>query len=452
LLAPTLGLDATLLTMLVVQAFGAAAVGGFSNLPLTYGGGLLVGVLASVATKYLAADQTWRGIPTSMPFIVLVVVLLVVPVRRLPGTKDVRTRVALRRPMNGRAAVILGAIGGVLLLAVPHLVGSKVGIWVAALIMVIVFASLSLLVWTSGQISLCHVSFAAFGATTLSHLTLDLHLPWGLALVLAGLLTVPLGALVAIPAIRLSGLYLALTTFGFAVVMQNVIYSSPLMFGHATSANASRPHFGFIDGRTDTGFYYIVLAIAVGTCAVLVAMTRGRLGRLLRALSESPTMLATNGLTVNTTRLIAFCISAFFAGIAGGLMVTQASAVNGASFPPLTSLLWLAVLALCGTRPILSPVLAAAVFALVPAYVTRFTVEQQALAFGVAAVIAAIVVANRASIASGARRYAMEWEVRRQSSPVRARRMVDPYGRPKTATNAVAWDKEGSGMDAMVIR
>ena len=84
LLAPRVGLDATILTLLVVQAFGACAVGLFSSLPVTYGGGLVVGVAASLATKYLTRAP-WSGVPSTVPFLILIAVLLVVPAARMPA-------------------------------------------------------------------------------------------------------------------------------------------------------------------------------------------------------------------------------------------------------------------------------------------------------------------------------------------------------------------------------
>jgi branched-subunit amino acid ABC-type transport system permease component len=421
LLAPTLGLDSFLLTLLVVQAFGACAIGAFKSLPLTYAGGLLVGVLASLATKVFDKAPL-SGVPASMPFLVLIAVLLIMPVRKLPTSRRaIRGVMAGRSRTNPKAAVpFLVALGGVALF-LPNLVGAKLPVWTGAVIMIIMFASLGLLVWTSGQISLCHSAFAAVGATTLSHLTVGSHLPWGVALILAGLSAVPLGALVAIPAIRLSGVYLALVTFGFAILMQNVVYSSGFMFGTLPRRDAHRPVLGFINATSNKGLYYVVLAVAVATCVALVVLTRSRLGRLLRAMSETPTMLSTHGLSVNSTRLLVFCISAFFAGIAGALTVTQASSVSPATFIPLQSLLWLAALAACGTRVLASPVVAAVLFAVAPAYVEGFNADQQTFAFGVLAVLAAVLVANWRRMMVSAQTYASRSQARRQVSPVRDR-------------------------------
>lgn len=316
----------------------------------------------------------------------------------------------------------VAVVGGLGLLMVPHVVGAKLPLWTGAVTMLIVFASLALLVFTSGQISLCHTAFAALGATTLSHLTTGQGLPWGLALLLAGLTVAPLGALVAIPAIRLSGVYLALATFGFAILMQTVVYNTGFMFGTLRFRKVARPSLGFFDGRNDVRYYYLVLAIAVASCLILAAINRGRLGRLLRAMSETATMLSTHGLQVKITRLIVFCISAFFAGIGGGLIATQASAVSSVSFDPVQSLLWLTVLAICGTRLLGASALAAILFVLMPGYVSGFGLAEQFLSFGLLAIVATIVVANMPKLTAQVRRAASEAQPRRLTSPVSDRR------------------------------
>lgn len=77
LLAPIVGLDVAVLTLLVVQAFGAAAIGRFANLTVAYGGALLIGVAAALSTKYVATIPELTGVPNSLPFIALLLVLLV---------------------------------------------------------------------------------------------------------------------------------------------------------------------------------------------------------------------------------------------------------------------------------------------------------------------------------------------------------------------------------------
>jgi ABC-type branched-subunit amino acid transport system permease subunit len=369
----------------------------FRSLPLTYVGGIVVGLAASLATKYFT-DAPWNGLPPAIPFIILLIVLLVVPGSRFPQRRSsLRSLIPDRKPLSslqgGALAVpLLGA-----LLLVPTLDNVRLPIWTAALSYLLVFGSLALLVWTSGQISLCHAGFVAVGAVSMSQLT-SAGLPWALALVLAGLITVPVGALVAIPAIRLPGIYLALATLGFGLLLQQVFYPTSFMFTRQLSVSAPRPSLGPLDGTNDTHFYLLVLTIALIGLAAIVAISRSRLGRLLRALSETPTMLVTHGLGINVTRLIVFCISAYIAGVAGALILSQFGSVSGTTFGPIQSLIYLAVLAICGTRLVRSSVLAAGLFSVVPGYMTSFDVNRQILAFGLAAVAAGLVIAKRDAI------------------------------------------------------
>jgi branched-subunit amino acid ABC-type transport system permease component len=407
LLAPTLGLDATLLTLLVVQAFGACAVGRFANLPLTYVGGLLIGVLASVATRYLT-DAPWDAVPSTVPFLVLVAVLLVTPTAALPvqGRPSVNS-VVHDAPARRRGPVLVAVGSGVLALAaVPWLVGTYLSVWTAGLIAALLFASLGLLLWTSGQVSLCHAAFVAVGAASMGHLTQDLHLPWLLALLGAGLLAVPVGVLVAVPAIRLSGIYLALATLGFGFLLQTLAYPTFLLFGSGgTPLLVDRPQLGWLDGTDDKRFHLVVLAVVVVALAATAALLRQRLGRLLRAMADAPTMLSTHGVSANMTRLTVFTCSAFLAGLAGALQVAQFGSASSATFGPIQSLLYVAVLAIAGTSVLRGAVIAAGLFAVLPAYAASQDglafaddADRQILVFGIIAIAAGVRIARRGAI------------------------------------------------------
>jgi branched-subunit amino acid ABC-type transport system permease component len=430
LLAPGLGLDSILLTLLVVQAFGACAIGRFTSLPLTYAGGLFVGVAASLATRYLTKPPL-NGLPSTVPYLVVIGVLLAVHPGKLPQVAaGVRSLAAGPSGIDRRVAGLGTLVGLVGLLLVPALVGSKLPVWINGLIYVVIFGSLALLVWLSGQISLCHMAFAAFGATAFAHLTVDWGVPWGPALLLAGLCTAPTGALVAVPAIRTSGIYLAVLTLGFGIFLQNVVYPTGFMFGGEIFVKGTRPVLGVLDGRNDKHLYFVVLAVAVLTCLLLLGIARSQLGRFLRAMSETPTLLTTHGLAVNVTRLLVFCLSAFLAGIGGALLLTQAGSVSGVGFGPIQSLVLLAVLAVCGTRLLRSTILAAALLGIVPGYVTSFGIDEQTTVFGITALVAAVLIANRAALSRWVAMAAGTSDSRRAGGPVRARGNEETFVAP----------------------
>lgn len=392
LLAPSINLDANLLSLTVVTSFGAAALGFFKSLPLTYVGGLTLGVVQSMLTKFFASPP-WNAIPTSLPFIILLVLLVTVPGRLPQQGVTIRRAMSrlglLSRLRSAPLAARLVAAGGfaAVLIAVPHIVGFDLPLYSEAVIFALVFGSLYLLVSESFQTSLCQASFVALGATTLSHLTAGpAHLPWFAAVLLAGLVTVPLGIVVAISAVRLPGIYLALATFAFALLMQGLVYPSGLMFGSQLLVSAGRPRLGPLSG-SDTSFYYLAVVIVAVSLAIIWKILAGRSGRFLAALSEAPEVLATNGLSPNTPRLIVFATSAFFAGMAGGLFVTLDGSVSGNQYGAVTSLLWIAVLAFGGRTYLLAALVPAAAIAIVPGYLGFFSANAQTLLFGLGALL-----------------------------------------------------------------
>lgn len=367
LFAPLIPLDPMQLTLLVVQAFGAAAIGRFTSLPWSFGGGLLIGVFAALATRYFTTGLA-AGVPAALPFLALFLVLLVMPRRFLLD----RDRVTRRLRSGWTAPPALQSSGGVVVVVVLALVPSFAGIhltdWTVALAMTLVFLSLGLLVRTSGQVSLCHVAFTAIGACAFSHFAVDWRWPWPLALLACGLVVVPIGAVLSIPAIRLSGLYLALATFGFGVVLQMMFYSRPYMFG-TSGLGLPMPRPSVFGLDSDPSFYRLVLVLATVGTLIVVALDKSRLGRLLRGLAESPTALRTNGVSIEVTRVLVFCVSAFLAALGGalaGMAQTTASATN---YQSLLSVTYFAVIVIMVGREPWYSLLAAVALILVPSYV-----------------------------------------------------------------------------------
>ena len=400
LIAPSLAVDAPLLTLLVFFAFGAAAIGAFSSLPLTYLGGIGVGVGAALATKILGeSDLTGpiQSLPTNLPFVVLFVALLVVPTRKLVE----RGSQVVRRPLPpltfSRRTVALAAAGGLAVaLVIPHVVGAKLPLYITALAYSILFLSVGLLVRTSGQVSLCQIAFAAVGASTAAR-AVGAGFPWPLAVLLGGLVAVPIGALLAIPAIRLSGVYLAIATFGFGLVVQRLFYSSILMFGGTFAIRSPRPELGGLNTDTDVGYYHVVLAVTLACCALVVLVRRSRMGRLLRAFADSPAAVDAHGTNTNELKVLVFSVSAFMAGVAGGLLgpiTGTAAAGTGivvAGFDFSVSLLLITVLFVAGRQPILSAVLGSVLLVVIPGYATGDTaMTWNPIVFGSLAIVAAL--------------------------------------------------------------
>jgi branched-subunit amino acid ABC-type transport system permease component len=427
LLAPTLNLDATLLTLLVVQAFGAAAIGRFSSLPLTYVGGIVIGV-GQELLKYLTSQhflvkhvssQILQPLPSNLPFVVLFVALIVTPRRALVERglevlRKERPPAPLRRSsvLAGSAAAAAG------LIAVPAIVqASRMPVYTTALAYVAIFASLHLLVRTSGQVSLCQMAFAAVGAAGYVHAH-QAGAPFALAVLFGGLIAVPVGAFISIPAIRLSGVYLAVATFGFGILMQNIAFPSSLMFGSSQAASAPRP----AGASGDTAYYYVVLLVAAFAVLIMVLTRRSRLGRLLRGLADSPAALAAHGASTSVVRLFAFCISAFLAGLGGAVLAPVTGSATGGTFNFGVSLTILAVLVIAGRRAIPAMLVAAALYIVVPGYITNATLlGYLPVAFGVAAIVAGTGALGAVRRAIDGTRRALERTAAGTVSPFKAR-------------------------------
>ena len=365
LVAPLVGIDVVVLTYLVVQAFGAAAVGAFRSIPVTFVAGIGLGIAASVSTKYVVNLSWLSGLPVSLPFIILFIVLLVMPRRKLLPP----TSIVARQPLSWRGPPRLRIAMGVVIVGLfallPVIDSSKINFFTVGLAQAIMLLSLGLLVRTSGQISLAHAAFAGIGAVAFSQFH-DLHIPWLLAVVLGALVVVPIAAILSIPAIRLSGLFLALATFGFGLTVEQLIY--PLGIGFTTlSQGRQMPRPSGAVG--DTSYYYVVLAFLVAVALAMVVIHQARFGRLLRAVDESSRALSVMGLNVQMTKVIVFCVSGFLAGLSGILYGASVHfAFSGdAYYTSFNSLMYLCLLALA---PFVSPWYA--IFGAVPWIVTAY--------------------------------------------------------------------------------
>jgi branched-subunit amino acid ABC-type transport system permease component len=453
LIAPTIGLNPLLLTDLVIQAFGAAAIGRFKSLPMTFVGGWIIGIGAALIQNYTTSIPSLQGLPSSLPFVVLLGVLLISKKGSLP-TDPVhkRPRVDHFTALPLSAKVTLGAIAAGLIIAIPFLVGPKIPVYISAAGFVIVFLSLGLLIQTAGQISLCQGVFAAIGAVAFSRLTLSVGLPWPLALLCAGLIALPIGAVVAIPAIRVAGIYLALATFAFGILMTNLVYSTSLMFGAGGYEAVNRPHLSFVNLGSDKGYFYLVAGLAAIVVVAMVLLQRSRLGRTLRGLADSPLALTTFGISVKTTLIVVFCISAFLAGVGGAVLAGGTHAAGPADYGSLNSLEWVVILAISGRSLIRSSIVAAILLAILPAYLPQSWINYEPIGFGVLAIVTALLTSNGFDIPSLIKADLRRSGARIARSPVVAREHDSGWRSPASGRRRAPVPRIDSGIVTRVTR
>jgi ABC-type branched-subunit amino acid transport system ATPase component/branched-subunit amino acid ABC-type transport system permease component len=397
LIAPNQSVDGMTLTLLLIQAFGAAAVGFFQSLPLAYVGGLGLGVASSLVTKFSSSSTTLDTLPIAVPFLLLFVALYVAPKGKLSSRRFQRPRAFIPEwHAPWRMRIIFGVLAVGAFAAVPSFVGSNLPDYTVWLAYIILFLSLGLLIRNSAQVSLCQYGFAAIGAVTVAHLTTGFHVPWLLALLLSGLIVVPFGVLLAVPATRLPGVFLALITLAFGVLLEQVGYNYRFMFGAATgSVLATQPGLtiGPWNMGSPKGYYYLCLLITVMIAVVVTVLLGGRLGRLMSGLSESPLVLETSGTSVARLRVLTFCISSFMAGIAGALMASDFHNASEGTFPSFNSLTLAAIMVLILMGVPWYAVMAGASLAIIPAYLTFPQLTNYLnLIFGVSAVLAPLTI------------------------------------------------------------
>jgi ABC-type branched-subunit amino acid transport system ATPase component/branched-subunit amino acid ABC-type transport system permease component len=395
MLAPGLPVDGITLTTLVFAAFGAAAVGYFSNLPLAFVGGLVIGIGGALTEKYAASISWVEGLAPSLPFIILLLVLIAMPRERLLQRRLSLARSAIRRSYRAPTPVRLtaGTVTIAVLALIPVVQASHLIVWSGAVIYVILFLSLGLLVRGSGQISLCQLAFAAVGAASFAHLS-EIHgMPWLVAFILASLVAVPVGAAVAIPAMRLSGVFLALATLGFGVIVEEAFYNRRFMFGSSPAGIADpRPDFsiGGLQLSSDKGFYYLVLVVMVLVVLAVTAISNGRLGRLLEAMGDSPLAFETQGATSNVLKLIVFCIAAVMSSAAGALLGMLYQFSVGADFRSGDSLTLVVLVVIVTVGDPWYALVAAGAYVVIPGYIHGPNVSNYLLLlFGVSAAVAA---------------------------------------------------------------
>ncbi|MCU1488166.1 MAG: livH 4 [Actinomycetia bacterium] len=354
-------LNAIVLTLLVLNAYGAAMVGRLTSLPLTFLGALGLGLCQELSNvSWLWPDsEVFSRLQLAIPGLFLVVAVLLVPSFRLSAGRlvgrDEPTVPDLRGSLLTGAVVVVGVallVGVLSSDAVPY-VGQ-------AMVLATIALSLVALTGLSGQVSLTQYLFVGVGAFVTGKVFGGDSVA---GMLLGGAVAAVLGALVALPAVRLRGLHLALSTFGIALVGREVVLGDPRVFGLG-GLQVGRPEVLGLSTHSD-GAFAVWAAVVFAVLAVVVGLVRRSwFGRQLTAVRDSELAAATLGLRVRRTKVVVFAFSAFIAGCAGALFGGLTSAVQGSHFDPVSSLVILLFAYVGGITTIFGALLAGMLFAL----------------------------------------------------------------------------------------
>ena len=407
-------LSTTLLTLLVINAFAAAMFGRLRNLPLTFVGAIVLGLATRMAferpTGLMPTSFDWRGnLRVAVPMILLFVVLLVLPQDRLRGAVQRRDRERFALP-SGRDAVVAGAAFLVITFGLTRILEPSPLLLVSnAVAAGIILLSLVLLVGYAGEVSLATMALAGIGGTVLfHHVGRDAADRAGpMAYLIAVVVCALVGAAMALPALRLRGLYLALATAAFSLGVEQLVFkefaesrriypatlvvlaglgalvtwsvarSRGLRAGTASLAVSSavivlaatngwlqrerwspifpngnltvpRPRLLGIDFAPQANFLLLLSTVFVAVGLLLVGLRRGAYGRRLTAMKNSPAACATLGMDIVRLKLSVFMLSAAVAGLGGCLYAQQIGSVTADRFSLFESMSLLMLLVVAG--------------------------------------------------------------------------------------------------------
>ncbi len=220
---------------------------------------------------------------------------------------------------------------------------------------VIVVIGLNILVGYTGQVSLGHAGFFAIGAYGTVILMSHLHFPFPLALVAAGLIAAVFGFLLGLPALQLEGPYLAIATLGFGLTITQIIGRMEL-FGGRQGLHTPELVIGPWHLNTDRDFYFLLMTVTLILALAARNLIRTKVGRAFIAIRDADIAAETMGVNLLVYKTLAFAVSAFYAGIAGGLYAFVLRFIEPEIFTLLMSIMFLAMAVVGGLGSTMGPI------------------------------------------------------------------------------------------------
>ena len=327
---------------LLLPALTAAVLARFENLPV-----VVVGALSISIFQESVYFSTGRFDLVELVLFVVILVGLLLQRQQLSrsqlgesgtwaATEEIRPvppELAGLQPVR-KGARWFAAVAGILVLGYPWITSSSqtdTGSLFA--IYGIVAVSLVILIGWGGQISLGQWGLAGVGALVAGGLSTRFHVWFPLALLLAGLAGSAVAILLGLPALRIRGLFLAVTTLAFSVVVADVLLSQRY-FGWLIPKAVERPKFAFINTSDERAFYYMCLVVLAACVVAALRLRRSRTGRVLIAMRDNERTAQAFGVNLVRTRLATFALSGFMAAVAGALFAAQQYSITPELFAP----------------------------------------------------------------------------------------------------------------------
>lgn len=439
-------------TLLLVAALAAAVFGRLTSIGLTFLGAIILGIAQQVAAGTLPTDSILAtGLRPSLPFVMLFLLLLFWPGLRhrrevqdpLAGV-DPPPRALDVAPAGGRATR-LATVGAAALVVVGYFALDDfwMHLVIQAMIMAVIFLSITVITGMGGMISLSQASFAAVGAFTTAQLVDRFDLPVLLTMLAGSALAGVGGAVLALPVLRLGGIYLALATLAFGLMFDSILVPLDWVGGGSYGAlSVPRPVIGPFDLGDDPAFYLMAAIVLAVVAAAVLLVKGGTVGRFLDALRGSEAAATSLGIDPARTRVTAFGVSAAIAGLGGGMLASFNGTAQPTDFVSTLGLFWVVIVVTMGDRTVLGALAPAVGFVLVPQWLSDgdFAPSWQYVLFGLGSLTFA---RHPEGIVEWARRSAAGTVDRART--LRARRAAAADGAPGLLAPA----PEGLGADVM---
>jgi branched-chain amino acid transport system permease protein len=331
----------------LLPALAAAVVGRMRSLPTTVFAAIAISVVTQATQFSLDKDKAL----VDFGLLVLIAAGLLIQQRKaLRGGDEVASAWQAseeQRPIPRELLTVPSVritrrvlvVVGLLLVGIFPFVTSTGQTNLGGIIALNAIVALSLVVLTgwAGQVSLGQFAFVAVGGVLGGALTAKVGLTFWLAVPLAAALTAAFAVVVGLPALRIRGLFLAVTTFAFAVAVRSLLFE-PRYFDWLLPQAVERPTLFFFDFGDEKSMYFLCVAALVLSIVIVVNVRKSRFGRVLIALRESEQNVAAFGIGAVRMRLAAFAFSGALAGFAGAIFAHQQRGLNAESFAATASI------------------------------------------------------------------------------------------------------------------
>jgi branched-chain amino acid transport system permease protein len=260
--------------------------------------------------------------------------------------------------------ILLWWIAAVALLLLAPLFLGKYTIFLLSLLAIyaLVALGLNLLMGYTGQIAAGHAGFLALGAYFTA--IIGENLPWlpcPVILLLAGIFSGAIGFLLGIPILRLKGFYIAMATLAFGVVVSEVILQWSSITGGDDGFSVPTARIAGFAFDSDLKLYYLIIPVTLVMTILAKNLVNGYIGRAFIALRESEIAAQTIGIDLARYKTIAFAISAFYTGVAGGLFAYLITYLSPDAFTIELSVDFIAMIVIGGMGSILGSIIGAVI-------------------------------------------------------------------------------------------